>query len=578
MNKLLFFFLAIIVVSGLIFTGCAGETATPTTKAPAPTSAAPAPAFTSAAPAPAPTSVAPAPAPTSAAPAPAPTSAAPAPAPTTQAPAPAAGQPQYGGKLVLITNQPITKVGAPADGIMFGARNTVPVFEQLLFLDEKRNVVGGPLAPSYDVSPDGKTITLHLRQGVQFSDGTPFNADAVKTNFQMDVANNVMGSAPLKNVASFDVIDDYTLRLTLNKFDCTLLTGMAGPQIGQIASPTALKKPTTPENLAKDHTVGTGPFLFDGFERDSYVRYKKNPNYWQKGKPYLDAVEIRTNPDLTVTIMAFRAGDAQWIENIDPVDATSLKKDGYFTDIARGLSFIHGLVPDGSHPNSPLLDKRVREAIEYAIDKETMMAGVGMGYYRVPDQMAMPEYPGYNPDLPPRKYDVAKAKKLLADAGYPNGLTLPLVTDVSGRKDILTAMQQYLKEAGINTTLDMADLSRIVAIKTKTGWEGILMDGGPSIAANIDSWRSFGAPYNTINMIKPADWVQRYDDLVSTPDVNARNQKWKGLVTQIYNDVSIIPYECDSPLYALNNNVHDLGWSKNGVGNWFDCVNVWLSK
>jgi peptide/nickel transport system substrate-binding protein len=515
------------------------------------------------------------------------TSNAPAPPPTqAQAPsakppaasAPAAGQPQTGGKLILITNQPITKVGAPADNLMFGARNVVPVFEQLLFRDEKYNITGGPLAPSYDVSADGKTVTLHLRQGIKFSDGTPFNAQSVKTNFEMDAANNVQGSAPLKNVLSYEMPDDYTLRLNLAKFDCTLLSGMAGPGIGQIASPTALQKATTPENMAKDHTIGTGPFLFDSWERDSYVRYKKNPSYWQQGKPYLDGVEIRTNTDLTVTLMAFRAGDANWIENIDPVDALDLKKEGFFISPVEGMSFIHGLVPDGTHPNSPMANIKVRQAVEYAIDKETLMKGVGMGFYSTPYQMAMPDYPGYDPSLPPRKYDVAKAKQLLTEAGYPNGINVPLVTDTSGRKEILTAMQQYLKEAGINTVLDMADQSRTVAIKTKTGWEGIYMDGGPSIASNIDSWRSFGAPYNTINMIKPADWIQRYDDLVSTPDTAARNAKWKGLVAQIYNDVSIIPYETDSPIYSLSKTLHDLGWSKNGVGNWFDCANAWISK
>jgi ABC-type transport system substrate-binding protein len=201
-----------------------------------------------------------------------------------------------------------------------------------------------------------------------------------------------------------------------------------------------------------------------------------------------------------------------------------------------------------------------------------------MGYYRVPHELAMPEYGGYDPDLVPREYDPEKAKQLLTDAGYPDGLTLTLITDVSGRKDILTAVRQYLAESGINTELDMADAARITAVSRETGWEGIFMYGGPAISNDLGSWRSFGAPYNAIDMIRRADWNDRWDDLVSTVDTEARNDKWREMVRIIYEDVSIIPYECDSPLYATNKDLRDLGWCKNGVGQWYDCANVWLSK
>jgi len=555
MKKYLFIVLAIVVICSLIFSGCTKEETTPTQ--PAPTTEKPAPSSES--PTPTKETVAP-------------EKPAPSPSPTTTE------GPRYGGKLIFITNQPITGIGAPSDGIFFGARNVVPVFEQLLFRDEAGNIVGGPLAPDYDVTADGLAITLYLREGIEFTDGTPFNAEAVKYNLERAVANKVQGSADLMSIASYDITDDYTIRLNLSKFNSDLLAGLAGPQIGQIASPTALKKETTPETMAQDHTIGTGPFMFDAFERDSYVRYKKNPNYWQEGKPYLDAIEIRTNPDLTVTLMAFRSGEAQWIENIDPIDALTLQEEGYFTDIARGLSFIHGMIPDAGNPDSPLSDIRVREAIEYALDKETMMEGVGMGYYRAPYQMAMPEYPGYASDLPERRYDPEKARALLAEAGYPNGLTLPVTTDIAMRKDILTAIQQYLKEVGIETELDIADMARMAAIKAETGWDGLLIDGMPSISNEISSWRGFGHPYNAIDMIHPDDWIERWDTMVSTVDADARNEQWSELVRIIYNDVSMIPYECDSPLYALDNSVQDLGWCKNGVGNFFDCVNVWLSE
>ena len=261
-------------------------------------------------------------------------------------------QPRYGGSFTWNHNGPIPQIGAPADNLgVVANRNTFPALETLLKTDENENLHPW-LAESWKIAPDGKAITLQLRKGVKFHDGTNFNAEAVKYNLEAVYKANIPNSAVLGKVSSYDVVDEYTLRMNLKEYDATLLLLLAQQAIGQMASPTAMKKEATPETTAKLHCVGTGPFVFDSWKRDSFVKYKKWDGYWQKGKPYLDEVKIQSIADLTVSLMSLKSGEAQAMENVDPVDAKQLEKEG-FEIYQPNLYFLHSILPDGNNPNSP---------------------------------------------------------------------------------------------------------------------------------------------------------------------------------------------------------------------------------
>jgi ABC-type transport system substrate-binding protein len=451
------------------------------------------------------------------------------------------------------------------------------VFETLLRTDESDRITTDPpaLCESYDVSPDGKTITLRLRQGIKFHDGTDFDAAAVKYNLQDVLAKNVLGSAVLNKVASYDIVGPHTLRLNLTQYDSTLLFRLATAVIGMMASPTALQKPTTPENTAKDHMVGTGPFIFDSWQRDSFVKFTKNPNYWQKGKPYLNAVEIKTIADQAVSMMTFMAGQADWWNTIDPTDANELTKNGF--DVRQtDFQFAHALYPDGANPDSPFANKKVREALEYAIDKEGLAKGIGVGYFQPAYEFATPKDPWYVPGLAPRTYNPAKAKALLAEAGYPNGIQTTLLTDTRVRKDTLGAIQTYLKDAGFNCTLDVADVARITAT-TRTGWKGILMPGFPTPLSFTTVISRFATPTDYVSMYKPAGWQQKWDAMQAEPDYNKRMALIKELIKTVYDEMMATPYHTDGDRYALIK-VNDLGAFAGRVTRWWDAANVWIGK
>ena len=375
-------------------------------------------------------------------------------------------KPRYGGTFVWNHNGGIPKIGAPSDDLgIAGNRNMYPALEPLLITDDQERLQPW-LAESWETAPDGKWIILRLRKGIKFQDGTDFDAEAVKTNLETVYKANIRGTGVLGKISSYDVLDKYTLRMNLKEYDCTLLLRMAQSGMGQMVSPTALKKETTPENMAKLHSVGTGPFMFDSWKRDAYVKYKKWDGYWQKGKPYLDAIKIQNIPDLTVSIMSFKSGEAQAVENIDPVDAVQLAKEGY--EIYQpSLYFLHSILPSGANPDSPFAKRKVRLALEYALDKKTMAKGIGMGYYEALCELATKNDPWYNPTLKFREYDPAKAKQLLAEAGYPDGFKMVIAYPTGGSGNMFPGImveksQQDLAAIGIDAELVPMEWNNVI--------------------------------------------------------------------------------------------------------------------
>ena len=161
-----------------------------------------------------------------------------------------------------------------------------PFFDHLLSVGDDGKYKPG-LALSWDTSKDGKTITFKLRQGVTFHDGTPFNAQAVKSN----IDNLIPPKATiLSGITSVDVVDDYTVKLNLPAYNNLILYHFAANPATYMYSPEALKK--NGADWATTHPVGTGPFMLKDYQPNISLTLVKNPNYWQKGLPYLDGIEI----------------------------------------------------------------------------------------------------------------------------------------------------------------------------------------------------------------------------------------------------------------------------------------------
>ncbi len=479
-----------------------------------------------------------------------------------------------GGTMKVIMRSAVSVVGLPWEGSGGAPHRMVETaFDFLVRYDQNYNFQPR-LADSWDIAPDGKSVTFHLHPGIKFSDGTPFNAAAVKANLELYAPNGVR-TPSLKKITSYDIIDDLTIRLNLSAFDSTLMIDLGdGP--GFMASPAAIAKQTTPENMAKDHLVGTGPFVLSSFEKNQSIKYVKNPNYYQTGKPYLDAFEFYMITDPVTSLMSFKKGDGQVIFGITATEAKDLKASGY-TIVPTDIKPVVVLLPDGMNADSPWAKKEVREALEYAIDRPTLAASVGEGYYEAVTQFATNSSTYFNSAAPKRDFNPAKAKELLKAAGYPTGFKTKIYASTTWDKDILVAIQTYMKEVGIEADLELGDNARMTDWQNKGWTNGIFIPGFP-IIPNIRSLSFRLAGGVNVSMYADANWQSKVDATVSQPDAQKQLAQFKELIKILNDQAACISLWTKPDISALDKSVQDLKWTQSGHPRFYEPQDAWLSK
>jgi len=448
-------------------------------------------------------------------------------------------KPQYGGILKVISSNMVVNLGYPAAGYTPGDYFLAdPAVETLFRLDKQGGAVPW-LATGYKVSPDFKTIILTLRKGVKFHDGTDFNAEAVK--YLLDIYRT-SAMSELKSVESVDVIDSHTVRLNLSKYEIQLIPNLAF-RAGQIVSPTAIK--TQGKDWCMTHPVGTGPFKFVSYQRDSSLKFEKFPGYWQKGKPYLDSVEFLLIVDKTSAVMAFKSGQAHAAgPGMLDQHLAELKGTGKYT-----MSFIplavYGLAGDSNHPTSPFADVRVRKAIEHAIDKAAIAKAVGYGIHKPATQFTAAETWYYNPAVKGYEYSPQKAKDLLTQAGYSTGLKTKIMYATSDPQDVFTAVQGYLAQVGIEAKLEPMAPPLFVQNHT-SGWENALMYMNISSGAHIDpgyilSNRLSNKGAQFVSVAHPADYEAKLSAAASERNTTKRKALFQQVMKSIMDDAIITP-------------------------------------
>lgn len=482
----------------------------------------------------------------------------------------ASENPQYGGVLKMIASFGTKALGAPHEGDVLYRYYGKPAMESLL----ERNINGEflpCLATSWEIAPDNLSITFNIRKGVNFHDGTDLNAEAVKANLE-----KVPRGTLKERMKSIDILDDYTLRFNLKQPDNSIFMDFS-MESSMIASPTAMAKPTTPENRAKDHMVGTGPFTFVSWERDNYIKFKKFDGYWQKGKPYLDGIEFIFIADPVTAKIAFESGAGQLIMNASARDAEELKAKGYeIITVPFGLRI---LVPDGSNADSPLSKLKVRQAMGYAIDREAIAKAIGLGYWIPVTQAALPEHPtAFLEDVEGFKYDPERAKKLLAEAGYPNGFKTRIIAKTNENKDVITAFQNYFSEIGVETKIDLCDRGRWAA-NNKEGWQNGMMfatmnvttNGPLNVRLQTGHWPYFKSIFS------PPNFDENWDASMATFDDKEIAEYTKRIYNQIYNYATVIPLYVQTQIGVQTKKVHDTGWCTVDFS-YISPANAWLSK
>ncbi len=367
------------------------------------------------------------------------------------------------------------------------------IHETLVARDENMNLVPG-LATEWSVSSDGKTWTFKLRKGVKFHDGTDFNADAVK--YTLDRMLDKATASPRRSVVSMitgvKVVDASTVQITTDQPFGPFLAQLSTYNVAMM-SPTAAKAAGVKGYGQKP--VGTGPFKFKSWTPGEKLVLERNDSYWGT-KPTIKELTFKVVPEDATRVMLLKTGDAQVVGGVPAFQIDDLKKDANITLIAKpGFRTIYvGM----NNSQKPFDDPRVRQAVNYAIDREAIVKNLLRGQATIAVGPESTTIPGAAKTLQTvYTHDVAKAKQLLKDAGYPDGFKTVFHTP-SGRypmdQQVSEAIVGQLKEAGIQAELKVMDWGAYNDMLTK-GTESrlfLLGKGSPSADPDMTLSLSFG--------------------------------------------------------------------------------------
>jgi peptide/nickel transport system substrate-binding protein len=491
--------------------------------------------------------------------------------------------PQYGGTLVLLHYAAPTNLGAfwLQTGFTDVQMSRYAV-ENLVGLDDKGNPVA-QLATSWDIDEAAMTITFHLREGVKFHDGTDFNADAVKWN--LDKWRSESDKTDLAKVTDIVVVDPYTVRVAFSAWDPLWLQGLNSGGAGKIVSPTAVEAMGAEKAML--NPVGTGPFKFVEYKTARSLKFEKWEGYWQEGLPYLDGVEIRFMGDSMAALMALQNGEADALYGVSPANAKGLLGNGFTVDTR--VFAVWSIAGDSKSDTSPFSDQKVREGMAYALDVDAIVKGVYGDFMFPTQQLAAEGMQAYNPNIVGHPYDVAKAKQLLAESKFnispanPWNVRFTYIIQAGDESQVMTVIQDYLKEVGINLELNGQSFPAQKAMAENgfknelilgdISYNGLEMQYSTALSANfsedavtfVDIWipEEFNAVYRTMKV---------------EPDLAKRETMYQELNKIAVDDFClVVPFMVNEGLVAKSAAVHDYDFGNTTVGEFLP-ERAWLSK
>ena len=349
------------------------------------------------------------------------------------------------------------------------------VYGKLVDIDAKFNIVP-QLAQSWEIRNGGLSYVFKLRPGVKFHDGSEFNAETVRWNFERmrdpQVASPRRSEiAPVKEVK---VVDPLTVEFVLTA-PFTPFLSVLSDRAGMMVSRAAVEKHK--DDYARN-PVGTGPFRFAGWAKDDHMTLKRFDGYWEKGLPYLDEIVYKPIPDTTVRFTAMRTGQIDFMHQIAPKDVATAKAE-------RGLrvSEIASLWWQAIHLNNqvpPFNNKALRQAMWYAVDRSVIQRVVYQGLGAIGWGPFPPSMWAQDREFADWKRDPAKAKAKLAEGGMPNGMTFTVKGwNVPTQVQELQIIQAQLKDVGVEMKIELLEFGKLLAdlnghnfAALRLGWSG----------------------------------------------------------------------------------------------------------
>ncbi len=500
-------------------------------------------------------------------------------------PVPATGvtevTPQQGGTLLLTTRQPAQTLLLWAAGAGLGTNITVgPMYQTLVSLDFKP---GEDYRNHYRVIPwlaerwaktDDRTYLFHLRRGVKWHDGKELSAGDVAWSYEYlrDPANRFALAASLASADMIEAVDGYTLRITTKGPAPNFLRDLAGEGGG--SEPSIFARQVIEQGKSFDKTaIGTGPFKLESWDPQSGATLVRNPDYWQPDRPFLDRIKLVYGVDAAASLAAFRARQNDVVKFSDKIQFDSLQ--AVMPDV------VHHTFPQQMSDElylrvdrPPFNDPRVRRAMHLALDRQAMIDTITFGVgtvsppgingarsgWAIPQEELL-KLPGYRQ---PKEQDRAEAKRLLAEAGYPNGLRSTVKYSSTHTRYPAEAqfVAEQMRTAGIQ--LDLQPQEDAVSRRTRLDGAFDTTFGSSAFLPEQD-WNNSFLSRGTLN---PGIRDQDLDRLIESYSVEGDEAKQKQLAVQVQrlllDKLYVIPTITQVGFLAWQPYVHD--WIDNRAG------------
>ncbi len=426
------------------------------------------------------------------------------------------------------------------------------VYEPLVKLDENGDWYPY-LLESLTPDPDNLTWTCVVRDGVAFSDGTAFDADALLWNFENFKENSNTSSTHFGSVESFEKTDDKTVVIHLTSWNSQIPYSFQD-NCGYMYSPTAYE-----ENGAEWcdlHAVGTGPYVEEEMVPGDHRTFVKNENYWNKDEQdaAYDKVTWRVCGDESTAQAALLSGeiDGYFMASFSMID-TMLNMDGFYMANNSTQYMIQFLIPPSDIEGSGWEDENVRKAAYYAIDSQAIIDSTTYGYGIYSNQYAGPGTLFYNDELAGYEYDLEKAKECMAQSAYPDGFTTKLYASNENSAlytAIGVAVQSQLAEIGINVEIEL--LEPAVWIETfmnaadgfMVGAHGFGINLANQMLSNFSQSAKDGVGMMCYSKIHPDDLDETIRAAVSATDTDTMIENIKA-ANALISDTYAIAY----PIY-----------------------------
>ncbi|WP_342506287.1 ABC transporter substrate-binding protein [Sporosarcina sp. FSL K6-2383] len=441
---------------------------------------------------------------------------------------------------------------------------TVNLYETLLNFGEEDTTIQPGLASEWVTSEDGLTYTFTLREGVKFHDGTDFNAEAVVKNFdrwangdadKFPYYYSMFGGFkddPERVIDSVTADGDNTVVITLTRQQAPFLKNIAMSMFA-IASPTAFEEG---DDKFERNPVGTGPFKFVDWKPNETITIEKFDDYWQEGLPKLQKIIFRSIPDNTARLNALMNGDIELADGINPSDGKAIEGNADLQLFERPSMNVGYLGLTVTRP--PFDKKEVRQAINHAIDKQSIVDAFFEGRANIAKNPMPPSISGYNDDIEGYDYNPEKAKELLAQAGLADGFEMELWAMPVPRpympdgKKVAEVIQKNLADVGITATIVSHEWATYLDLASKgdadafmLGWTGDNGDADNFLYVLLDE-DNIGS--NNYTYYQNDEMHELFIQAQTETDEAKRNELYKKAQEIIHEEAPWVPLAHSTPL------------------------------